>query len=81
MPKVNSLTAQPGHKVSNSGPVSSVGPRRQNQWRVFRAWTYLFSELADPLYNALALVCPILDEQCLRPELEARIAVLLDHVQ
>jgi hypothetical protein len=80
MPKVNSLTAQPSRKVSNSGPVSSVGPRRQNQRHVFRACTYLFSELADPLYNALALVCSVLDEQCLRPKLETWVTVFLDDV-
>jgi len=48
---------------------------------MFRTWTYLFSQLAYPLDNALALVCSVLDEQRLRPQLQAWVAVFLDNVQ
>ena len=44
-------------------------------------WTYLFSQLAYPLNNALALIRPVLNKQCLCPEFEARVTVFLDDVE
>jgi hypothetical protein len=61
------LTARPSHRVSTS--TSSPGIK-----------AYLFAELAYPLNDALALVCSVFHEQCLCPQLEAWVAVLLDDV-
>jgi hypothetical protein len=43
--------------------------------------TYLLSELAYPLDNALALIGSVFYKKCLGPELQAWVAVFLDDVQ
>ncbi len=56
------LIAQPNHSQQlNSITAHSIRPRRQDQWYILHVWTYLFSQLANPLYNTLPLIRPILN--------------------
>lgn len=59
----------------------SIRPRRENKRHILAGGTYLLAEHAEPLLQTDALVCAVLDEQGLRPQLERWLAAFPDHVE
>lgn len=59
----------------------SVRPRGQDKRHVFERGTYLLPQHAQPLLQADTLVCAVLHEQRLRPELEVGVAGFADDVE
>lgn len=69
------LTEQPEHKNTLAQSLHT------NIHTCTQSLSYLFSELAYPLNKTLALVGSVFHKQCLRPQLQARLSVLLDNVE